>query len=206
MGLVSNITVERNDVWKGASYLVYGNLASFPGELESVINPTTYALAVGLTALAPTSEDGVAIHRVTESEEGIPIDQRNLALDVGEPGETTMEMSTTLLKTTVDTLKIIWGTPDPVDVTGSVVTQKRLPLNAPSSWTERQVYVIQEDAKTGRLRVFALRKAVPNVDSELNVQRSEATGLPTAFHFRPDTTLADHHGPYGFIFEEEAPA
>ena len=90
-----------------------------------------------------------------------------------------------------------------MDVTGSVVNQDRLPLNAPSTWTERQLYVIQEDAKTGLIRVFAFRKAVPNVDSEMNIQRTEATGLPAAFKLRPDTSIADHHGPYGYIFEED---
>jgi len=203
MGLVSQITVDRDDVWKGTSYLVYGSLASFPGELESVINPTTYALADGLTALVPTTEDGVAIRRATESEDGIPLDQKNYNLDEGDPGSTTMEMNTTLLDSTVDVLKIVWGTPDPVSVTGSVVNQARLPLNAPATWTERQLYVIQEDAKTGLIRVFAFRKAVPSVDSEMNIQRTEATGLPAAFKLRPDTTIADHHGPYGFIFEED---
>jgi len=203
MGLVSQITIDRDDVWKGASYLAYGNLASFPGELESVINPTTYALAAGLTALAPTTEDGVTIRRATESEDGISIDQKNYNLDEGEPGSTTMEMGTTLLDSTVDVLQIVWGTPAPVGVTGSVVDQARLPLNAPASWTERELYVIQEDAKTGLMRVFAFRKAVPNVDAELNIQRTEATGLPTSFKLRADTTLADHHGPYGFIFEED---
>jgi len=206
MGLVSAITIDRNDVWKGSSYLAYGNLASFPGELESVINPTTYALANGLTALAPTNEDGVSISRSTESEDGIPIDQKNYNLDEGDPGDTAMEVGTTLLTSNVDVIKIVWGTPDEVAVSGSLVNQKRLPLNAPSTYTERQVYVIQEDAKTGRLRVFAFRKTVPNVDSEMNIQRSEATGLPSAFKLRPDTTLADHHGPYGFIFEEDEAA
>ena len=54
------------------------------------------------------------------------------------------------------------------------------------------------------MRVFAFRKAVPQVDSEMNVQSEEASGAPVTFKIRADTTLADHHGPFGYIFEEDA--
>lgn len=202
--LVDTITVDRDHVFKGAAYLVYGNLASFPGELESVINPTSYALAAGLTALCPTNEDGVSLTRSSEVSDGIAIDQKNYNLDEGEPDSWTMEMACTLLNTTIDAIKIAWQTVEPDDVVGSLVTQKRLSLGAPATFTERQLYVIQEDAKTTRLRVFAFRKVVPQVDSELNIQSSDATGMPANWKIRPDSAIAEHHGPFGFIFEEAA--
>lgn len=204
MGLMDVITVTRAKTYKGASYLAYGSLASFPGELESVINPTTYALAAGLTALCPTTPDGVAITRSEEVTDGIEIDQKNYNLDEGEPESWGMEVSATLLDTTVDAIKVIWETPDPVAVSGSSVSQQRLPIGAPAAATERELYVIQEDATNGRLRVFAFRKAVVQVDSEVNIQSSDAAGLPATWRIRADATIAEHHGPYGFIFEEDA--
>ena len=203
MGLTDNITITRAETYKGAAYVVYGSLASFPGELESVINPTTYALQAGLSALCPTTEDGVAIGRTAEVSDGIAIDQKGYNLDEGEPTGWSQQVSFSLLNTDVDQLAIVWSTPDPVAVTGSVVNQQRLPLGAPQSFTERQLYVVQEDITTGRLRVFAFRKAVPQVDSEMNIQSEEASGAPVTFKIRADSTIAEHHGPFGFIFEED---
>jgi len=204
MGLPDNITITRSKVYKGTSYVAIGTLASFPGELESVINPTTYALDALLTPLAPTTEDGVTINRVAEVSDGIEIDQKAYNLDEGEPTGWTQEVSMTLLQTDSDALRIVWETSDPVAVVGSSVNQNRTPLGAPRVFTSRELYVIQEDETTGRLRVFAFRDAVPQVDSEINIQSEEASGLPVTFKCRADATLADHQGPFGFIFEEDA--
>jgi hypothetical protein len=204
MGLVDNISVTRNEVYKGASYLVLGSLASFPGELESVINPTTYALAAGLTAYAPTTEDGVTLSRTAEVSDGIAIDQRKSNLDEGEPDSWEMEAGTTLLKTDAAALAVAWELGTVESHTGSVVSQTVTPISAPTTFTERQLYIIQEDAKTGRLRVFAFRKTVPQPDGDLNIQSEEAAGLPTTFKIREDTDIAAHHGSFGKIFEEDA--
>lgn len=204
MSIKDSITVTRDNTYRGPSYIAIGDLASFPGELESVIHPTTYVLESGIIALAPTTEDGVSIKRTAEVNDGIPIDQKAYNLDEGEPDGWTMEVSFTLLNTDVDFLKYVWGTGDPMAVSGSVVEQQKLPLDAPTTFTERELYIIQEDPKTTRMRVFAFRKAVPQPDSELNVQSSEASGAPATFKIRADTTiLADHHGPFGFVFEED---
>jgi len=204
MGLVDNISVARNEVYKGASYLVLGSLASFPGELESVIHPTTYALAEGLTAYAPTTEDGVTLNRSAEVSDGIAIDQRKSNLDEGEPDAWEMEAGTTLLKTNAAALAVAWELGTVESHTGSVVSQTVTPISAPTTFTERQLYIIQEDAKTGRLRVFAFRKAVVQPDGDLNVQSEEASGLPTTFKIREDTDITAHHGSFGKIFEEDA--
>ena len=203
MGLVDNITITRAETYKGSGYVLIGALASFPGELESVIHPDTYALGAGVVALCPTSEDGVTIGRAAEVSDGIPIDQKPYNLDEGEPTGWTQEVTFTLLNTDLDFLKYVWATDDPVAVVGSLVNQKRMPLGAPTSFTERELYIVQEDITTGRLRVFAFRKAVPQTDSELNVQSEEASGVSTTFRIRADTSLANHHGPFGFVFEED---
>ncbi|MHA1573493.1 MAG: hypothetical protein ACTSX8_05825 [Alphaproteobacteria bacterium] len=203
MGLVDNITLTRNETYKGAAYIAYGNLTSFPGELESVINPSTYELNAELTAIAPTTEDGVQIGRSAEISDGIALDQKRTNWDEGEPTAWTMQVTTNVLDTDVDTLKVLWQTPDPVAITGSVVNQRRLPLGAPTTFTERELYIIQEDYYTGRLRVFAFRKAVVQPDGDLNVQSEEATAVPVIFKIRASESLAEHHGPFGFIFEED---
>jgi len=204
MSLVDNITITRDETYKGPAYIAIGALTSFPGALESVIDMDTYALQSGITALCPTTEDGVTINRSVSTSDGIPIDQKNYNMDAGEPESWTMQVGFTLLNTDVDTIKYPWATPEPVTVTGSSVTQKKLPLGAPETFTERELYVIQEDPKTGRMRVFAFRKSIPAPDGDLNIQKTEASGLPVTFNIRPDTTLAEHHGPYGFIIEEDA--
>jgi hypothetical protein len=198
------IQIDRKKTYKGTAWVLYGSLASFPGELESVINPTTYVKAAGLTELCPTTEDGVTVTRAAEVSDGIAIDQKATNLDEGEPTGWGMGAAFELLDTTLDALKIVWQTGDPVAITGSSVSQKRLSLGAPQSFTERELYIVQEDAKTKRMRVFAFRKAVPQVDSELNAQSEEASGTGVEFKIRADTTKAEHHGPFGFIFEEDA--
>ena len=161
-------------------------------------------LEAGLSAICPTTEDGVTINRVAEVSDGIEIDQKAYNLDEGQPTSWTMEVSMTLLKTDVDALRIVWETADKVAVTGSVVNQQRLPIGAPTAFTSRELYIIQEDETTGRMRVFAFRDAIPQVDTEINIQSEEAAGLPITFKCRADSTLADHHGPFGFLFEENA--
>jgi hypothetical protein len=204
MSLVDNVSITRNQVYKGSGVLAIGSLASFPGELESVINPTTYVLGSGIAAYVPTSEDGVTLNRTAEVSDGIAIDQRKSNLDEGEPEAWSMGLGTTLLRTDAAMLKIAWelGTVEPL--VGSVVSQTVTPISAPSTFTEQELYLIQEDAKTGRLRVFAFRKAVPQPDGDLNAQSEEASGLPVTFKLREDTSVAAHHGSYGKIFEEDA--
>jgi len=202
LGLIDNITITNNDILKGAAMIAYGNLASFPGELETVINPTTYTLNAGLTELGGTTEDGVTLTRTAEVGEGISVDQRLANLRKGDPEDWSMMAEMTFLETDTAKIAVLWQTPTPETVSGSVVTQKKLSFGAPATFTERQLYIIQEDPSTSRLRVFAFRKAVPQTDSGMNIQSNEASGAPTKFEFRQDTTQAEHHGPFGFQFEE----
>jgi hypothetical protein len=205
MGLSDNVTVTRNNVYKGACQVALSNdsYTSFPGELESVINPTTYELDAAYTPLGGTSEDGVVLRRSAELSDGIPIDQRRTALDEGEPESWTMESEVTMMETHLDNLKTAWEGGDIVDISGSLVNQRMMPLGAPASFKERVYVIIQEDVKTGRLRVAALRKTTVMVDgSELNMQKTNATGLAMKLKVRADENVAEHHGPFGKMFEE----
>lgn len=204
MSLVDNVSITRNQVYKGSGVLALGTLVSFPGELESVINPSTYALEAGLAIYAPTSEDGITLTRTAEVSDGIAIDQRKANLDEGEPDGWSMELGATLLRTDSVMLAIAWELGTVEAHSGSLVEQTVTPISAPSTFTEQELYLIQEDAKEGRLRVFAFRKAVPQPDGELNAQSEEATGLPVTFKLREDTAVAVHQGSYGRIFEEDA--
>ena len=204
MSLVDNVSITREQVYKGSGVLAIGSLTSFPGELESVINPTTYALGAGISFYAPTSEDGVALNRSAEVTDGIAIDQRKANLDEGEPEAWSMGASVTLLRTDAAMLALAWELGTVESHSGSVVEQTVTPISAPHTFTEQELYLIQEDAKTGRLRVFAFRKAVPQPDGDLNAQAEEATGLPITFKLREDTSVALHHGSFGKIFEEDA--
>jgi len=205
MGLAENITVTRNNIYRGTCQVAVSNASysSFPGEIESVINPTTYAIAAGYTPLGGTSEDGVVIRRSAELSEGISIDQRRTNLDEGEPDSWGMEAELTLMETDLDNLAIAWEGGTVVDITGSQINQKMMPISAPGTFTEKVFIVVQEDVKTGRLRVAAMRKATPMVDgSELNMQKSSATGLALKLKLKADEDIAEHHGAFGKMFEE----
>jgi len=207
MGLADNITVTRNNIWKGTCQVAVStaSFTSYPGELETVINPTTYALAAGLTALGATTDDGVVLRRSAELSDGISVDQRRFNLDEGEPEDWTMEAEMTLLETHLDNVKIAWEGGDIESISGSIVNQRRLPLAAPDSFTERMLFIIQEDPKTGRLRMAALRQTTPMVDgAEMNMQSAEASGLPLKLKIQADETIAEHRGPFGNVFEENA--
>lgn len=205
MSLIDTISVTRDDVFKGPCYIAYAPVAtSFPGALETVINPTSYALDAAWTAICPTTEDGATLRRGVDLSDGIPIDQRKTNLSEGEPDAWTQEVSFTPLDTTAGVLEVIWAAGAAQAVSGSLVEQQRIPLSAPATFTERLLAIIQEDPETGRMRVAVFRKAIPQVDSEMNWQDSEAAGAPATFKCREDTSVGAHHGTFGVILQEDA--
>lgn len=215
--MIDNIAVTRTKIYKGAARLVVADSGtSFPGRLESVMQPSTpadagetaYALAADWSDLGPTSEDGVVLRREAELSDGIPIDQRTTNLDEGEPENWTMEAEFTLIHTDLDTIAIGWegGTNRGFSADGTHVAQHALDLDAPSSFTERLCAFIQEDpnASSGKLRVFVFRKGIPQVDgTEMNLQAGEAAGLPVKMKLKADTDIAEGSGQFGKIFEED---
>jgi hypothetical protein len=202
--MIDAVTVTEAKIYKGAARVVISDpdeFTSFPGAFDTVMDPTTYELQSGLSDLGPTTEDGVAIRRTADLSDGIPLDQRETALYEGEPERWSMEAEVTFLHTDLDTIQIAWegGTKRTI---ASPTAQHSLDLDAPSTFTERMVFVIQESAKTEKLRMHAYRKAVPQVDgSEMAIKGSEATGLPTKFKLRADENVAQGSGQFGKIFE-----
>lgn len=213
--LMDAISVTRTKIYKGACRLVYADpniYTSFPGRLESVMQPsspadagaTAYELVHGLYDVESTTEDGVVLRRVAELSDGIPIDQRAFALDEGEPESWDMEAECTLLNTSQEMLQVVWelGTLTAQTADATHVAAHRLSIGAPSTFTERMAFLIQEDPKSGKLRIFAFRQAKPQVDSELNLQKTEATGLPLTLKLDADPAITDDD-PFGCIFEED---
>lgn len=213
--LTDAISITRSKIYKGACRLVYADptmYTSFPGRLESIMQPSTpadaeataYELAHGLYDVESTSEDGVVLRRAAELSDGIPIDQRAFALDEGEPESWDMEAECTLMNTSLEMLQIAWelGTLTAQTADATHVAAHKLSISAPKSFTERMAFLIQEDPKTEKLRCFAFRIAKPQVDSELNLQKTDASGLPLTLKLSADPTITDDD-PFGCIFEED---
>lgn len=213
--MVDKMTVDRDKIYRGAGRLVVSDpetLSSFPGALESVINPANpadggdpYALASGWLDAGPTTDDGYTLTRSMEESDGIVVDQRGAALDEGEPESWEMGLETTLLDTSLESIKRAWAGGNIREIAAGVsnVAQHALDLDAPASLTERMAALIQEDTKTGGLRVAVFRCTVPVVDSEINMQRTDASELPLELNVKTDPNIDEGSGQFGRIYEED---
>lgn len=212
--MLDGMTVSRNEIYLGAARVVISDptvLTSFPGRMESVINPaspisgTAYALASGWVDLGPTTTDGVTIDRSADLSDGIEVDQRGANLDQGEPDTWEMSLELTLLHTTLDNFNYAWaaGT-HRAHAAGAQVAQHSLTIDAPTSFTERMLAAIQQDKNRDQMRVFVFRKAVPQADSDTTLSKSEPSELPCTFTLRLDSAISEGSGQFGIIYEEDA--
>lgn len=201
------MTITRNNVFRGAARCVYAASAkAFPTKIEDVIDPSTYALASGWSDLGPTNDDGFTVRRSVEVFDGIAIDQLKTNLDEGEPESWSMEAETTIMDTSLEKMAIVWqgGTLETISAGTGTIAQHALPLDAPTSFTSRRLAFIQQDEKTARLRVFAFRDAIPQVDgSDLKMTSGEGSPLPTKFKLKRDTAIALNAGQFGKVFQED---
>lgn len=212
--MLDGLTIDRNDIYKGAARVVVSDpelLTSFPGRLESIINPSVpasgvaYALATGWVDVGPTTEDGVTLTREAETSDGIVLSQRAAALDEGEPETWNMSAEMTLLETTLERINMAWaaGTLKTHASDGTHVAQRSLTMDAPTTFTERMCAIIQEDEKTGTLRAFAFRKAIPNVDgNEMTFHGDDPTDLPFNLTLKADLDIGQGYGQFGVVFSE----
>ena len=212
--MLDAMTVARNEMFKGAARVVISDptiLTSFPGRMESVINPATpisgvaYALTSGWVDLGPTNTDGVTVGRSADLSDGIEVDQRQANLDEGEPDSWVTELDCTLSHTTLDNFNYAWaaGT-HRAHAVGAQVAQHSLTLDAPTSFTERMIATIQQDAKRDQMRVIVFRKAVPQADSEMVMTKTDPSELPATFTLRTDPAIDAGAGQFGIIYEEDA--
>lgn len=201
------MTISRNSVFRGAARAVYAAAAkTFPTKIEDVIDLSSYALASGWSDLGATNDDGFTLRRSVEVFDGIPIDQLKVKLDEGEPETWSMEAECTLMETTLSKMQIVWqgGTLETIAAGSGTVAQHALPLDAPVSFTSRRFAFIQQDAKTERIRVFAFRDVIPQVDgSDLKMSANEGSPLPSKFKIKMDTSIAIDAGQFGKVFEED---
>jgi len=193
-------------IWKGAAPLLYANAGtSFPGEIESVINPTTFALGSGWNDFGGTTQDGVTITREFEGSDGIEVDQLAYTIWDGEPDEWSMMLAASLLETDPDNLAIVFELPTAVDHSGTSVEQKHVAFSAPTSLTTRMIAAVQQHSENENLRVFVFRDAKPTPDSrEMVLAKTEGTAAPVEFELEADTTVADADGPFGMLYRENA--
>ncbi len=212
--MLDAMSVLRTEIYKGAARIVISNptiLTSFPGRMESVINPavpisgTAYALASGWVDLGPTNTDGITVGRSADLSDGIEVDQRQANLDEGEPDGWEMSMEAVLLHTTLANFNYTWaaGT-QRAHAVGDQVAQSSLTLDAPTSFTERMIAAIQQDAKRNQMRVIVFRKAVPQADSEMVMTKTDPSELPATFTLRTDPSVDTGAGQFGIIYEEDA--
>jgi len=212
--------VESDNVWKGPCRLLWAAAGtSFPGVLESVIQPKTvagghleaYAVSADWNDFGGTSEDGVTITREFEAEDGIPVDQLNYNLFEGDPTNWQMRMAATLLETDYQNLVMGWELPTArtlaVDASGPDynVAQKRVDFSAPTKLTERLMAAVQQHPETDALRVFVFRKAVLGAEGmEMQLSGGTVTGLAQSWMCKADPDVDQLLGAFGKLFEEDA--
>lgn len=204
MATLFDSVVTEGNIWKGAARLLYADAGtSFPGELESVINPTTFALQSGWNDFGGTTQEGVTITREFEGSDGVEVDQLAYAIWDGEPDEWSMYLAASLLETDPDNLAIVFELPAATDHAGSSVSQKHVAFSAPTSLTTRMIAAVQQHSENENLRVFVFREAKPTPDSrDLLMAKTEGTAVPIQFELEADTAVADADGPFGMLYRE----
>ncbi|MBN2004134.1 MAG: hypothetical protein JXA21_12330 [Anaerolineae bacterium] len=207
VSVLDGMTIDRNSVFRGAARAVYAaSTKTFPTKIEDVIDPSSYELASGWSDLGATNDDGFTLRRSVEVFDGITIDQLKTKLDEGEPESWMMESECTLMDTSLDKMAIVWqgGTIETITAGAGTVAQHALPLDAPASFTSRRFAYIQQDEKTGRIRVFVFRDVIPQVDgSDLKMSGKEGSPLPAKFKIKRDTSIALNSGQFGKVFQED---
>jgi len=203
--MVDSITISRNAVFKGASRVVQRVSTTVPAKLEDIMAPTTYVLASGWVDVGGTTEDGLTQTRTAELSDGIPVDQRRVALDKGEPDSWEMSAECTLLDTTYAKLVIAleYGTVTALGTDTGRVAQHQVSIDAPQAFTARQFAFIQEDVKSLKCRAWWFRNVTPAVDSEMVIQKLEATGVPLKLTISTDSAIAEGSGEFGLYFEQD---
>jgi hypothetical protein len=210
--------VDRTKVWRGAARIVYApSGTSFPGKLESVIQPavpadpdaTAYALAAAWSDLGGTNKSGVTVTRSFEGKAGVEVDQLTYDLFEGDPEKWDMEVKTELVHTDTATLAVAWELPASAsigaDTTGPdySVAQVKQDLSAPTSLTERLLAVIQQHPTTNNLRVLVFRKAKIAPESmDTVISSGDGSTVPVTFNLDADTTIDSDEDPFGVVFEE----
>ncbi len=217
MGTLFDNVVDKSKVWRGAARLLYAPTGtSFPGCLESVIQPKTpadpHAVAYALTSpwvdFGGTTEDGITIAREFTGMDGVPVDQLMYNLFEGDPTNWTMRAGANLLHTDVATLAIAWELPATVAIGADTgpdykVAQSKLLFSAPTELTDRLVAAVQQHPDEDNLRVFVFRSAkLSPAAREMVLRKTAGTSLPIEFELEPDTTVDADQDPFGALYEE----
>ncbi len=220
MATLFDTVTDKTKVWRGASrVLIAATGTSFPGLLESVIQPKTpqpnshkvgYAVTSPWTDIGGTTEDGVTLSREFEAQDGVVVDQLKYALFEGDPKTWKMTAGFTMLHTDYPSLAIAWELPSAATIAANTagpdyaVAQHRAKFSAPDTLTDRLLAVVQQHPTSESLRVFVFRSAkLAGEASELAVKGSEASGLAVSLNLFADTTVDNDQDPFGEMFEED---
>jgi len=210
--------VDSAKVWRGAALVLWADeTQSFPGKLESVIQPKTpndphatqYAIGSGWNVMGGTTTDGVTITREFEGQEGVEVDQLTTPLFQGDPTGWTMQVSFSLLHTDPSSLKIGWELPAIETIAANTsgpdykVAQKKAKFSAPSLLTEYRLAVVQQHPSTEKLRCAVFRRArlLPEA-KEMSMSKADASAMPMTFSCQPDTAVAQSADIFGALYEE----
>lgn len=207
--LASAIAYDEGTLWRGACRIIISDTASpptFPTLLEDVIDLTTMALEAGWVDLGLTSDEGAEIERAMDVDEGIPVDQRDYLLRTGRVSNVTKSITTTLMDTSIQSIKRTWEAGTLTAIAASVgvnVAQKKLAIGNPGTLTERFVAVLQQnDAAGEKLRMFVFRKGKITESGAIKVSAKDPSIIDITISCEADPSQTDGSD-FGFLFEED---
>jgi hypothetical protein len=204
--LVTNLSIDLAKIWTGGHRLVYAPIeTAFPGDLEDIINVSTWALETGWVDFGPTTDDGFEITREGDVNEGVAIDQRDYNLGAGNYANVSMGGSCTAMYTDSATLKLKWefGTTTAIPIgTGVTITQSSTAMGSPATPTPRRLAVLQQNTN-GLLRAFVFRRATVELGGSVALHKGDPEGTEVTFVFQPDPSITDGSD-FGVLLEQTA--
>ncbi len=207
--LVKAFSIADTKLWKGGCRIVVGAVGGggvFPTTMEDVIDLTDMGLVAPWTDFGATTDDGFTISRSWDEIDGVATDQRDFLLREGSVENVTMTGTATSLYTDITTLAYLWGL-------GTVVTvalvvgppakraHKKANLGTVTDVTPRLFCILQQNNVSGKLRMFAFRKARITSPGDLNLQSRVTASNEFTVNFDPDPAIIDGSD-FGILFEE----
>lgn len=186
--LFDGITTESK-VYKGAGRVIFAPVGwVFPEEIADVIDPDTFVLASAWEDFGATTPDGITVSRNFEKDAGVEVDQMSTNILRGNVKNWTGKVTMTLLHSSLEMMKIAFEAAD-ID-TGN--GERTMDVGAPIAVSEQRLAVIQKHSKTGKLRIFAFRKASISAEEiSLAFKADTATGIPLSFDVEPDLDIGE---------------
>jgi len=207
--LVKAFSIADTKLWKGGCRIVLGlatGTGVFPTNFEDVIDPTTMALVAPYTDFGATNEDGFTVSRTWDEIDGVATDQRDFLLREGSVENVAMTGTAVSLYTDITTMAYLWGL-GTVSTVAAVVGPpakrgfKKANLGTVTDITPRIFCILQQNNVSGKLRMFAFRKARVTSPGDLTLQSRVTASNEFNLTFDPDPAIIDGSD-FGLLFEE----